>query len=78
MKLNTREIINDAIRHRENQEISFTKRCGRGVLLDIAEETGIAYATLLTWRNGKSEANFVKLRKVMNVCGLDFEIKKRL
>lgn len=78
MELNTKNIIEMAIEHRKSKEISFRKRCGEGALSDIAADTGISYPTLLGWKNGKNEANFVKLRKVLNACGLDFELKKRL
>ena len=76
--MNTKSLINKAIENRQSQEISFRKRCGERVLGEIAKETGIAYSTLLAWRNGKNEANFCKLQKALNVCGLDFEIKKVL
>ena len=76
--MNTKSLVNKAIKHRQSQEISFRKRCGEGILGDIAKESGVTYTTLLNWKNGKTEANFFSLRAVMNTCGLDFEIKKVL
>ncbi len=76
--MNTKSLVNKAIKHRQSQEVSFRKRCGEGILGDIANESGVTYATLLNWKNGKTEANFFNLRVVLNTCGLDFEIKKVL
>lgn len=76
--MNTKSLIALAIENRQKQETSFRKRCGEGVLGDIAKESGITYSTILNWRNGNTEANFANLRAVMNTCGLDFEIKKRV
>lgn len=76
--MNTKSLIALAIENRQKQETSFRKRCGEGVLSDIARESGINYSTLLNWKRGHTEANFANLRAVMNTCGLDFEIKKRI
>ncbi len=76
--MNTKSLINKAIEHSQSQEISFRKRCGEGVLGDIVKESGFSYQTLWRWRSGEVEANFANLKVVLNVCGLDFEIKKVL
>ena len=78
MELNTKNIIEMAIEHRKSKEISFRKRCGEGILGDIARESGCSYPTLLNWKNGETEAKFSDLKAVINTCGLDFELKKRL
>lgn len=78
MELNTKNIINMAIEHRKSQETSFRKRCGEGVLSDIAKESGVTLSTLDNWISGRTGASFSNLKAVVNTCGLDFEIKKRL
>ena len=78
MELNTKNIIEMAIEHRKSKEISFRKRCGEGILIDIITDSGISYQTLHSWRNGKAEPKYANLKAFINACGLDFEIKKRL
>lgn len=76
--MNTKKLMNMAIKHRQSQEICFRKRCGEGIVADISRESGVNPSTLHNWKNGKTEASFSNLRAVLNTCGLDFEIKKRV
>lgn len=74
--MNTRSLANLAIMARRDQESDFRKRSMRDLLVSIAKDSGISYVTLLSWKDGKTEANFSNMRAVLNSCGLDFEIKE--
>lgn len=72
--MNAKQIINKAIEHRKSSEISFRKRCGEGVLSDIARESGVSYPSLFNWKSGKTEPKYSDLKAVINSCGLNFKI----
>lgn len=74
--MNAKQLINEAIEYRKSREISFRKRCGEGVLSDIARESGVSYPSLTNWKKGKTEPKHGDLVAVLNACGCDFKLVK--
>lgn len=72
--MNSKQLIEAAILHRQSRETSFIKRCSNASLTDIAAESGVSYPSLQNWKSGKNEPKYGDLLAVLNACGMDLNL----
>lgn len=74
--MNSKQLINEALHHRQSKETSFIKRCSDASLIEISRESGVSYEQIRNWVKGKNEPNYGNLLAVLNACGCDLKFVK--